>query len=228
MVSPDLGIYYTGFGLKHIRDSAGITIGNIKVVMPDVEITHITDKYTPRLLNVDHCARFDTDIGWDQIAYWKGICYGTWIQCRDGIICDPDIVFQRPPTFGDWDVAVMFRPAPPHKAFNSGLIFSRSTAVPFWEEFVHMCGRMPKDTHPWWCDQLVFGAMLGIKHDPGEIVKVNGVNIALLDQRAFAPKLNVNENQETAIALHATGDDRKNDLEQANLRIIQRLESAAA
>lgn len=211
----EIATFYAGFGIPHYRENIGFLVETARRYHEGATLTHITDRGTPKLEGFDRVWRSPEDIGWNQIGTAKGqLISQVALQTEFSrtVFVDPDVMFNRniEEGWGDWDVGLSFRRSSPHKVFNTGLILSTKRGAPLWNAHNDMSNRICRDVHSWWADQLSFGCLLGINHQPGDILEFEGCRVGLLDFATYSPKPDaLPVRLMDSYTTHFTGDHRK-------------------
>jgi len=165
------------------REVAQIMVASVKHAMPGAKVTQLTDYGTKPILGVDDVIR----------KHWNGqhLMPYRFLHMKDfplarTIFLDYDIVVQKDLGIlfeDEFDVALtlrddedlskrpMMREAMP---YNTGVMLSRASGRPFWEEAHRMCLGMPDEVQGWYGDQVAIKTLaesstLKIKTYPGTL-----------------------------------------------------------
>jgi hypothetical protein len=229
----EIAVFYAGFGFPEFREASLYLAESAREVYPDCTLTHLTDKYTPELAGFD-VIRSEEDIGWEEVISAKGQMISLHARNTEHertIFCDPDIIFNRPFEWGDWDVGFLYRRGIVHKSFNGGMQFSvrNERSAIFWEEYQKNVAGLCKPALAWWAEQLVMAGMFGIYHEPG-VIEVMGAKVGILDMHEVCPKVReLPASRHGSTAVHFAGLNKKHLMgEYFDIERIQGTESAVA
>lgn len=216
----DIGYFYVGFGVPIYRKLAALSMQTCKRAMPQANVFHWTDRYTPPIKEADFMTRIDSDVGRDILITAKALT-----MARIGMdssvnwaLSDIDVVWQwdiEPLFEGDWDVGLMWR-GNPGMPINAGLVMSKPTpgARAFWEKFSLVISALPRLADGWWSEQLAFGVMVGGECRPGDTITSGGGRVKIFSCDEIFPA--VPETQVTPVpgyAVHFKGPKAKDAME---------------
>lgn len=165
------------------REVAQIMVASVKRAMPQAKVVQLTDYSTKPILGVDDVAR----------KHWNGqhLMPYRFLHMKDfpldrTIFLDYDVVVQKDLGIlfeDDFDIGLtlrddedlskrpMMREAMP---YNTGVMLSRASGRPFWEEAYEICLGMPDEVQGWYGDQVAIKTLaersaLKVKEYPGTL-----------------------------------------------------------
>lgn len=216
----DVVCFYAGFGHKKYRDMALLMAKSARKQMPGIRLVHLTDRYTPKLEGFDAVIRGDADIPHEEIGVAKAVMisgYASQTQ-KNTVFTDPDIIFNK-------DIGELFKTAfdvgfsfnngyAAHKAFNEGIILTRPKQDDFWLKYNKIASKLFPEAKAWWAGQLTIAMMLGVNHEPDQIIDVLGSRVWMLPHERLCLKpFGVPMSRMDSYTTHFTGDLRKEWME---------------
>jgi hypothetical protein len=200
-----------GFYTTYERDPIHYILGrnmvrSIRKVMPDVEITQLTDLTSAPIYGIDSIRRLPREPLCIATARHYSLCEGDWLLIDTDVIIQKDVrhVFDG----ATWDFALTDRHGtlvPGEKLFmwcgdfNIGVVFQRN-GKEFWSEVVRRLLAAPKDHRHWMGNQIV----------ASEVLKSRDWNYVLLPGVEFNyPPKNTEDRHEHAAIVHYKGPTRK-------------------
>lgn len=154
-------------GFMHIgkiSKVAQIMVASVKKAMPTARIVQMTDADTKPVTGVDEVIRKRYD-GKYPMPY--RLLHLKDFPDADAVFLDTDVVVQKDlsPIFeNEFDIGLTVRTGPVfdpdgvdltmEMPYNTGVMFSRPTGRPFWEEAYRCCMALPAGEKEWWGDQL--------------------------------------------------------------------------
>lgn len=147
---------------QHYR-LAELLVRSIRRIMPDIQITHLTDETSPVVLGVDHVRRKSNGpmLGLRLDHYSE--CEGDWLLLDTDTLVQHDVrsVFNDP----SFDIAIADRNwshLPPSNwtsiPYNTGVVFSRNPE--FWKEASREWYALPLDDRDWMSEQRVVAKVI--------------------------------------------------------------------
>ncbi len=176
-MTTEIVCFYAELGRPYLPLIERMT-ASAKAVMPDVRTVLLTPTPSAKLARL-----FDQVFVMPVEAKWETLCLDRTIYA------DPDIVFQKSPEFGNFDIGVAWRRAKPDQPVNTGLILAEPGNHKFWKHYGSIVGNLPPVLHSWWCDQLGFSILLGAAHQAGETLLIDEARVKLFDVDLICPKL---------------------------------------
>lgn len=147
-----------------ISKEAQIMVASVKTAMPDARIIQMTDTNTKPVTGVDDVIRKHYD-GRFLMPY--RLLHLKDFPPTDAIFLDTDIVVQKDlsPVFSeDFDIALTRRYKPvrdltgydlaAEMPYNTGVMFSRTSGISFWQKAYEHCLTLPEQDQEWWGDQV--------------------------------------------------------------------------
>jgi hypothetical protein len=165
------------------REVAQIMVASVKRAMPGARVVQMTDYSTKPILGVDEVIR----------KHWNGqrLMPYRFLHMKDfpldrTIFMDYDVVVQKDLSAlfeDDFDIALTTRPEEDLSKrplmreampYNTGVMMSRPSGLPFWDQAYEMCLGMPDESQGWWGDQLAIKALaesttLKLRKYPGDL-----------------------------------------------------------
>lgn len=195
--------FYTAFDRDPIHYVLGRNmIQSAKRVMPDVEITQLTDMKSAPVYGVDSIRRLPREPMCVHTARHYSLCEGDWL------LIDTDIVIQRDVRHlfdgATWDFAVTDRKGTGptfdiYGDYNIGVIFQRD-GKKFWSAVVSGLLKCPVKEQTWLGNQTVANRLL----------KEGGWNYSVIPGYEFNyPPRTKDDTHEHASIVHFKGSKRK-------------------
>lgn len=200
-----------GFYTTYERDPIHYVFGrhmiqSVRKVMPDVEITQLTDMTSAPVYGVDSIRRLPREPLCVSTARHYSLCEGDWLLIDTDIIVQKDVrhVFDG----ATWDFALTDRIGttvpgeslfPWCGKFNIGVVFQRN-GKEFWSAVVNGLLKAPKDHRYWMGNQIV----------ASELLEKGQWNYTLLPGLEFNyPPKTSHDNPSHASIVHYKGPTRK-------------------
>lgn len=203
--------FYVDYGKAWYREAGALMIESAHKI--GLEAIHLTDSETEPLEGADGVARLDRRVPFEEIGVANGMFRAQFVQdCDDDLIfCDQDVIFNRVPEFGDWDLGLLFREDPrAHIRFNGGFVYSRKGGGAFWQHYSRFLSNLPPILHGWYGQQIVFAMMLGADRKTGDRIEAFGASVECLDYYRHAPAPKVPPVRKApTVALHFKGEKKK-------------------
>ncbi|TAM46400.1 MAG: hypothetical protein EPN55_05440 [Gammaproteobacteria bacterium] len=147
-----------------ISKEAQIMVASVKAVMPGARIVQMTDTDTKPVTGVNDVIRKRYD-GRFLMPY--RLLHLKDFPPTDVVFLDTDIIVQKDlsPVFSeDFDIGLTRRYKPvrdlngydlaAEMPYNTGVMFSRASGIPFWNKAYEHCLTLPKQDQEWWGDQV--------------------------------------------------------------------------
>lgn len=206
--------FYTDLGLPYQPLIERMCM-SARINIPGARLTCLTPTPVRWMECFDHILEIEskTPVTRDNLCLVHSQAVAGYAQAimEDTVFTGPDVVFRRPPPFGDWDIALQWRKRA-DQPVNNGVVLTRPGQNAFWVHYAHVCRALPEAVRGWWCDQLAYSLLTGVCHEAGETLTIDGSRVHLMEAAA---NCDVPEHAKpTAWALNYTGKRKGGEFKQ--------------
>lgn len=200
----DVVCYYADLG-KPYRPLLEKMCASVRKTMPGARLVCMTPTWDGDLGNgFDMIAKCRMPTVADNLCIERVRATCSWATKTDRpvIFTDPDIEFKIHPAIFD-GIGLMWRTGKSDQPINTGIFISTPGNNEFWHHYGRVAVNLPRRIHHWYCDQLAFALLTGVCHKPGEVLKIDGSDVYLMDGDLLCPKLGLETPK--AWAVHSKG-----------------------